>query len=74
MDDVEISRLKDDTQLGVIAHMDLEDLEPKIKDLGAATKRLLAVTADLVRRLPDSEAAEYTDDLADIDDRLRHWL
>lgn len=74
MDHAELSGLKDDTQLGVVAHMNLEDLEPKIKDLGSATKRLLAVTADLVGRLPESEAAEYADDLADIDDLLRYWL
>lgn len=74
MDDMDVSKLKDDTQLGVIAHMDLEDLEPKIRDLGLATKRLLAVTADLVGRLPEGEAAEYADDLSDIDDLLRHWF
>lgn len=74
MDDMELSKLKDDTQLGVIAHMNLEDLEPKIRDLGSATQRLLAVATDLVGRLPENEAAEYADDLADIDDLLRHWL
>lgn len=74
MNEKELSKLKGDVELGVIAHMDVEDLVPKLEDIGVAVKRLLAVTADLVGRLPESEAAEYADDLSEINQLLRHWL
>lgn len=71
MDEQELAKLKDDVQLGTIAHDDLSDLEPKIKRLAEAVKYLYAMTGDLVDRLPKEAAAEYTDDLAKVAELLR---
>lgn len=71
MDDAELTRIKDDAELGAIASADLGDLEPKIKRLAEAVKYLYALTGDLVDRLPEDEAAKYEEDLSKIEDLLR---
>lgn len=71
MDISELAKLKDDVQLGIIAHDDLSDLEPKIKRLAEAVKYLYALMGDLVDRLPEDVAAEYADDLDKVADLLR---
>lgn len=63
--------LADDVELGVVASMDLDELTPKIKRLAEAVKLLHSITNDLVDRLPDNEATEYMDDLAEVADLLR---
>ncbi len=67
----DLSEIRDNAELGVIAYGDAEELASKVRASAEAIGLLTDMIDDLVGRLPESERSEYMDDLAKVRDLQR---